>query len=211
LGHGRIETFTFRDADTVRRRISVDFTLPPSSTLSDGDMALVPLMLLTKGDLRNLDVRNAPGEALPVLSTAQNGTASVLGLKGVLERLVERLPADDPDRSVDDGALSRIVCARPPHQDVTEAQLALKALNRQLKYAAADTRPRIEDFVVELERDFMLLVPLEYWPGQRHVCKLSYDPRSDRQQASRGARFYTTPAPGRRADNRPRRARDCRV
>jgi len=57
----RIETFTFLEADTVRRRMSVDFTLPPSSTLSDGDMALVPLMLLTKGTSATSTSATPPG------------------------------------------------------------------------------------------------------------------------------------------------------
>jgi hypothetical protein len=183
----RNETFTFVDADTVRRRMSVDFTLPPTKALSGGDIALVPLMLLAKGDLRNLDVHNAAGEALPVLSTVQNATVSVLGLKGLLERLVEHLPAEHPDRLVDDGSLSAIACARPPYEDITGAR---KALDRQLRHAG-DTRPRIEGFIGELERYFMLLVPLEYWAGERHVCKLSYDAAIQRQHASGGARFYT--------------------
>jgi hypothetical protein len=187
----RNETFTFLDADTVRRRMSVDFTLPPSSTLEPGDMALVPLMLLTKQDLRNLDVRNGAGEALAVLSTEQNETASVLGLKGVLGRLVDDLRADHPDRVVDEQALKDIVYARPPYGSLA-TDVANGPLDRQLSHAEEGSRTQIEGFIGELERNFMLLVPLEYWPGQRQVCKLSYDAAIRLQRASRGARIYSS-------------------
>lgn len=188
----RNETFTFVDADTVRRRMSVDFTMPPSSTLAAGDMALVPLMLLAKRDLRNLDVRNDAGDALPVLSTAQNGIAAALGVAGVLERLVDHLPAAHPDRLVDLDALNEIVFALPPYRAFAAHHVeAGGSLDRQLQYAQQGTRAQIEGLVHELERYFMLLVPLEYWPGQRHVCKLSYDAAIKTQHASRGARLYT--------------------
>jgi hypothetical protein len=187
----RNETFTFLDADTVRRRMSVDFTMPTGSTLSPGEMTLVPLMLLTKQDLRNLDVRNGAGEALPVLSTEQNGRAAVLGLTEVLERLVDHLPANHDDRIVDKQALREIVYARPPDKDVTAGHIVSGgALDRQLKYAK-EARPQIEGFIAELEHYFMLLVPLEYWPGHRQVCKLSYDAAIKPQHASLGARLYT--------------------
>ncbi|HEU4657957.1 MAG TPA: hypothetical protein VFR97_10540 [Capillimicrobium sp.] len=188
----RNETFTFLDADTVRRRMSVDFTLPPSTTLRPGDMALVPLMLLTKQDLRNLDVRTSADEALPVMSTEQNGTASVLGLKGVLERLVDRLPAGHADRVVDEQALADIVYARPPHQNIAAGHVAAGgALDRQLRHAEPANRAQIERFIFELERNFMLLVPLPYWPRHRQVCKLSYDAAIRVQQAPRVARLYS--------------------
>jgi hypothetical protein len=194
----RNETFTFLDADTVRRRMSVDFTLPDSSTLKPGDMALVPLMLLVKRDLRNLDVLDSAGNALPVLNMSQHERASVLGLKEVLERLVAGHPDGAGAKEVDEDALTEIVRARPPHkprppdEDIaTELVGQDGPLDRQLSHADDSIRPQIERFITGLEHYFMLLVPLEYWPGQRQVCKLSYDAAIQPQHASRGARLYT--------------------
>lgn len=198
--HRRNENFTFVDADTVRRRMSVDFTFPTSSTLSPGDMALVPLMLLTKQDLRNLDVRSGADEALPVLTTDQNGTAATMGLKAVLGRLVDDLPPGHADKEINERALAEIVYAKAPYANAAAAHLAPEnvetgerggALDSQLRHTTRAHRSQIAGFINELERYFMLLVPLPYWPGQRLVCKISYDAAIRLQHASRGARAYS--------------------
>lgn len=105
----RVETFTFIDAHTVRRRMSVDLTL--RSGLKPGKTVLVPLMLLIKRDLRNLDVRGPRDEPLPVLNTNQNGDVAVMGLAAVIRRLVRHLHDGNSDKIVEESALHEVVFA----------------------------------------------------------------------------------------------------
>lgn len=74
--HRRVEMITFRDADWVTRKVSVDFTLPagapPLWMTTDETCHLVPLIFLQRGFiLRNFDCRDEEGNALPVLTTAE--------------------------------------------------------------------------------------------------------------------------------------------
>src|SRR4051812_46948176 len=57
--HRRTETFRFLDAYTVRRRMSVDFTLPEGRHLALGETVFVPLMILRKENLRNFDITDS--------------------------------------------------------------------------------------------------------------------------------------------------------
>jgi hypothetical protein len=188
----RVETFTFLDADTVRRRMSVDLTLSPDSTLRPGDTALVPLMLLAKHDLRNLNVRGGSGEALPVLNTEQNAEVAVSGIRSTLERFVTDLPLGHPDKNVDEEALRTIVNAEFGQEGIARKSVeAGGTLDRQLRLTEPEIRSPIQGLILELERAFMLLVPLEYKPNERIICKISYDAAIRPQQASGIARAYT--------------------
>jgi hypothetical protein len=162
----RNETFTFIDANTVRRQMSVDFTLLHDSSLSPGDMVLVPIMLLEKKDLRNLDVRDEAGSALPVLTTQQNGATARVGLR-------EMLQAKDGD-SVD-AALKDIVLSDWGNPVASNHLVTGSPIRRASSCLKPKRRNRLETLLRELDKAFMLLVAFEYWPGQRHVCKLSYD------------------------------------
>ena len=189
----RVETFTFVDANTVRRHMSVDLTLRPGRALGPASTVLVPLMLLVKHDLRNLDVRGPDGHPLPVLNTAQNGEVAVHGLATVLRGLVAGLPDGQPDKSVDENALSQIVHDESHAGGIAGTHLADGgALNRQLRHVQdLDVRAPIETLIRDLESSFMLLVPLPYTPDARVVCKLSYDATIQPLPANTAARVYT--------------------
>jgi hypothetical protein len=75
--HRRVESVTFVDDTTVRRQMSIDFTLPTQLGFlrppSGSDAVFVPLALLKKRKLKNFDVWDEAGKKLPVLTTRENG------------------------------------------------------------------------------------------------------------------------------------------
>jgi hypothetical protein len=172
----RVETFSFLDADTVRRRMSVDLTVPRMGFLLAGATVFVPLMMREKRDLRHLDVRGPDDRPLSVLNTEQGAAVAVAGIKGHLETILPGSPLD-----VDDEALARIVAKRGS-EPLAEEYLArgskmdgllaqVSGLGASFQVVAEEIRRLIE----ELASSFMLLVPLEYRRGRRLVCKVSYD------------------------------------
>jgi hypothetical protein len=172
----RVETFTFLDADTVRRRMSIDLTLPATGMLGEGDTALVPLMMLEKRDLRNLDVRGPEDQSLPVLNTAQNTKVAVAGLKAHIEHLLADLQIADAEKTVDGGPLTEVVESRDLGGTLAIEHLAPgQPLARSLAHLDPGVRSEIERLIRELERSFLLLVPLDYASGRRLICKVSYD------------------------------------
>jgi hypothetical protein len=90
--HRRVETFEFLDESTVRRKMSVDLTLPEDNRLVRALFALegpfVPLTTLRKTPLGHLDVWTEDGRALPVLTTEQNGRLAGACLFGIARNFV---------------------------------------------------------------------------------------------------------------------------
>jgi hypothetical protein len=74
--HRRVETVELLDASHVRRRVSVDFSIPETNFIEGMVRArfvnYLPLALLQKRPLVNFDVRDESGQSVPVLSKAEN-------------------------------------------------------------------------------------------------------------------------------------------
>src|SRR4051794_31340889 len=113
--HRRVETLTPVSAAFVRRRISIDFTVPGelhaglqlSGTRADGQW-LVPLGWLARRQLVNFDLRSAADEPVPLLLAQQTArlTADLL----VLAAGPARLQPDHPQG----GALANRRIHPPP-------------------------------------------------------------------------------------------------
>lgn len=100
--HRRVETFSFVDADTARRQMSVDFTLPLGSSRLVDDLyrfipPAVPLTMLSKQPLSRFSVWDESGIRLPVLSTPQNGRLAGTMLVGIARTIARRLGSSLPD------------------------------------------------------------------------------------------------------------------
>jgi hypothetical protein len=72
----RVETIEFLDERRVRHHTSVDFTVPEwgvgkSETIELKDMIAVPIAYMRKGLLKNLDVYDEEGAAVPVLTRTE--------------------------------------------------------------------------------------------------------------------------------------------
>jgi hypothetical protein len=75
--HRRVETITFLDDIRIRRHMSVDFTLPTLGLAIE----YVPLSLVRKGLLKDLDVVDEEGRALPVLTLGQSAEVAAYILR----------------------------------------------------------------------------------------------------------------------------------
>jgi hypothetical protein len=91
--HRRVDSVRFVDGGTIRREVSVDFTLPwwfhrvRGTPVDRPSRQLVPLGLLRKGTLVNFNLRNESETVLPLLTTSQNGVvaeASLVALAGLV-------------------------------------------------------------------------------------------------------------------------------
>ncbi len=171
--HRRVETFEFPNADTVRRRMSVDFTLPADPSIKAGDRVDVPLMILKREFLRNFDVMDEEGTRLKVLTTREHDEHVVAGLFKFLNSLwpdgeqLMRLLKDFA--GVDDSSAG-------PEKRQLRAKEARSVLEKQLDgESGKQAFNALRNLMGDLERGFLLLVPLEYQPNTRRLVKFSYD------------------------------------
>lgn len=190
--HRRVETFQFLDADTVRRRGSVDFEMPPNAPFHAGQEVLVPIMLLHKQDLRNFSVRDDAEAALIVPTADQNAAIAMDGLRQYLEGLGD---APGPLTQPELNAIQEIVDGRRPEEAKRAAAKALApggalavAVARE---GVANKRANLEALMGQLGDGFMLLVRLPYRPGHRQVVKLTYDaPHATRHLGAIGFLYW---------------------
>jgi hypothetical protein len=170
--HRRVEHVTFLEEDLVRRRISVDLTVPERAPAM-WHARLVPLGLLRKGRLEQFDLRREGGESLPLLSSAQNGPLStevlaaaaglVVGEDGPLP---EGLRASLVAIATGDGATA-VEAWRElgvPGDDERDA--------RWREVLAADGW--FMELGLNLAYNFLVLAVVEAQVGERRVLKLSY-------------------------------------
>lgn len=197
--HRRVETVRFEDDHTLRRAISVDFTLPadlpaPLPKLEDHDVYPVPLGLLRKATLRNFDLRDESGTSLPLMTAAKNGAVAA----GVLINAAEVAPSDAelaglprvlPDElreelwriangSGDDSLRAWEKLIHPRHTDsyAGGAWRTVLGQNRDFMALASD-----------LARNFIVLTPMITPAGRRRIVKLSYE------QPGGGRELHTSP------------------
>lgn len=169
--HRRVETVAFIDDRTLRRRVSVDFSLPEDDylRLSSGD-TIMPLAFLDKQVLVGLDVIDASGSSLPLLTKQQNAFLawSVLASladfaleekgEGLTEELTARLweiAAGDPD-----GANDALRSLEEAESGRAEARLSNEWMFMSL--------------ATDLASRFLMICPVEGDPDSRSVIKFSY-------------------------------------
>ncbi|MBD3778732.1 MAG: hypothetical protein IE923_05665 [Micrococcales bacterium] len=96
--HRRVETVTMRADGETRRQVSFDVTLPMSLHIHPDELTengaqksaarvVVPLGFMRKGTLVDLDVSDATGRAVPVLSLGQNGELVLEAMSYLVRRL----------------------------------------------------------------------------------------------------------------------------
>jgi hypothetical protein len=183
--HRRVETIEFLDDTWVRRRVSVDFTVPKSSTYQNAmsplapGFAMLPIHLLRKRLLRNFDMRDHDGAALPILTKEQN---QLLGDALVMSQVMrvsreQNLPAVTPATSqlkelidlVHEGSAEN---ARSTRQALFERYAAAGTANALSVALSGDTV--VVPLMKELASDFHLCVTIRADPAERRVVKFSY-------------------------------------
>lgn len=174
--HRRVESVEVVDDTTLRRRTSIDFSLP--TTVNGVEVAphlpFVPLTLLQKEILRNFDLRNAEGRAVPVLTTSQNrryaGAALVATARSVL--------GDEVPSTVARHLYELAGATRQRAEFLLEFWKRLAddpSYPDRRVWAELLGRPEFEDLAATLAENFVLGAVVNLEPGDRHVYKLSYD------------------------------------
>jgi hypothetical protein len=174
--HRRVEAFVLLDEARLRRRVSVDFTVPNTAYYqrqSGLRQAAVPLAQLRKRVLRNLDVRDERGAALPVLSQEENRVVAYAMLVLTARRALRLTGAENllPQRLID--LLERFASPDPEESDRAYAEA------RELAEAGWEpalwSNARMLTLTRELARHFVLYARLRVRPGQRRVIKCVLD------------------------------------
>jgi hypothetical protein len=183
----RVESIEFLDDTNVRRRVSIDFALPrqvtPIRLGIRNRTTFVPLTYFEKGPMRNFDLRDESGAALPLLTKTENGELSAAALAYLGERAL--------GQSLEDEVLSDLTDLTYASGDA--ASSLLERLFRQ-EGAARPTRFRLAQdaaFAGQAQRlaeAFLLIVPLRNSAGRR-VIKFAFDEPLVRTRHGRPQRF----------------------
>ena len=168
--HRRVESVRFYDTDLVRRRVSVDFTLPRAVRPETADArAYVPLALLQKGPLTNFDLRDELGAPLPLLTTSQAGRLVFDELVAIAAGALA--PGDDAD------ALRALLW----DVVVGDPQTAAERLGTiESDWPHVWAHAPLRGLVKTLAPSFLVIAPL-YDARRRRVLKFAYDAPSRRE------------------------------
>lgn len=169
----RVEHVQFVDEKTVRRQVTVDFSVPgyaPVIEMGGQDLELVPLALLRKKTLVNFDLRDEQGRSLSLLSLRQNQAVTAAALHGVAA-------------SIPDAPWSRLELPEPVKQLLNALIFGDKhcmAHAHSLLHSEAEFRPLLEDDLFSLTTDrllrsWLMVLMLPARQDVRRIVKFGYD------------------------------------
>lgn len=153
--HRIVESVSFIDAATIKRSRSFDLTVPADAPMLAGRTVL-PLALLGRRVLSELDVSDDTGRRLPLLTSDQNGAVS----SSLLVAAAREEGVTDPELL---GMLRSL-----PTRDGGD----LGAATARLGGLGADQG--LVDLARALATAFMVYVHCDAVPGQRTLIKMAY-------------------------------------
>ncbi len=183
--HRRVETVSFLDASSIRRKVSVDFDVPGVEARPAQGPALVPLALLEKRPLVNLDVRDESGASCPVLNAEENGfvTWSLLtrvAYQAVFSQLEGR-PL--PGHILDD---LRVLAGAPAGEAAAKLEEIGCGLDPELRKRLE--LPLFKEYAESLATRFLLITELADDQRKRRVLKFSYTTQLEKAKKRRRER-----------------------
>ena len=178
----RVETVTFLDPDTVRRQVSVDFTVPELPIIFEPDggrsLQLLPLALLRKRRLTHFDLRDETGKTLPLITGRANGALAA-------SALAEAARAFQPDPQLDPfprGNLSDDLWqiatlpaynARKIWRSLAQTRAGDSQLERDLRHTLTKSW-RFMSLANDLARNLIVATPLLVEGEERRIIKFAY-------------------------------------
>lgn len=170
--HRRVESVSFRDDRTARRRVSVDLSLPCSAPrfVVDGvEHRLLPLTIMRRKSLVNFDLRDESDASVPLLGLRQN-QAVTLALAEAWARAV----LGTPDLGCDVSTFLRELVTGTQHEmvaacDRAESAHAPPAIRRLV------TDRRFKHVMDRIAEDFVVLALVPAQGPARRVVKFRYD------------------------------------
>jgi hypothetical protein len=194
----RVETFELLHETRVRHRVSVDFTLPqrdlPTLVTAGMGFVLVPLALMKKsqpmpnplatGLLRNFDIRDEDGRALPLVTGRQNGLIASAILISLAEYLIDRAEhagylfyQPEAAAPLETSLYNDLIdIATKPSAEAQAALLNISGGTGRRAVLWSERAFRI--FARGLAPNFILLTPIVAQSGERRVLKFAYETRS---------------------------------
>lgn len=192
--HRRVEKVAHSDPVTVRRTKSIDFTLPtdyesPLDCIDGRRLDYVPLAIMSKWRIANIDMRDESGAALPLIDRRQHtpiGAAMLIALGHLTRELPIPMSASDTRMPPSiEHACWEIAGQREERSLGVCEELALSARDEDAEVSAW-RRELAADYVFMglawmMARGFLLLVPLYDAVGVRRIVKFGYDAYRYRQ------------------------------
>lgn len=160
--HRRVESVSFIDDSTVRRRVSIDLSVPKG-------LKLVPIATLTKDLLVDLDTHDETGRGLPVATRIQNSEVAWMILYSRARTVLARGGL----------AVSHELSNALRAIAVKDADGALNELTTLLNSDSIAAKAVVDDDVFwrlanRLAQEFILLVHVEPSQLSRRLLKFSY-------------------------------------
>lgn len=173
----RVEHVRFVDGQTVRRQVTVDFSVPsyaPVIKLGGQKLEMVPLALLQKKTLVNFDLRDEHGRALSLLSLRQNQAVTAAALHGV----AASAPGAPWDRHNLPEHVRQLINALI-FGDQDHMDRAYKLLLHEGLFAPLREDDLFSLTVQRLLRSWLMVLLLPTRPQVRRIVKFAYDERLD--------------------------------
>lgn len=176
--HRRVEAISVNSSETVRRSVSVDFTIPKmfrgQLEVPEAKQWLVPLTTLPKRQLWNFDLRGEGGEAVPVLGQGANASIAEKTLFAAALDALGANHAEELAKTLRD-AMTVVATARPKAAEDALAQIAegaSEAGGKDAKRLAEN--PRAALLLEEFAKRYLLIGMIDDI-GRRRIIKYAYD------------------------------------
>lgn len=181
----RVESIEFTERDVIRRRLSIDVTVPGLTSLrpyGPEREVLLPLLFVRKQPLRHFDLRDDDGRSLSLITLRENSqiAAGVLRFLARFElRRAARRRGGEPPKILDaevERLCLAIASAAPAQAERLFRYVDSKAKSEptsQLATVAAGALFR--DWASRLGTSFLMCVGVSAPPSAHKVIKLGYD------------------------------------
>jgi hypothetical protein len=183
--HRRVEELRVLDENTVSRRVSVDLELPeeiPPLAVNAESVPFVPLTLMAKAKLRNFDLRDGEGRAIPARRRSESSEMAADGLKTWIEDLY---PTTDLDTAV--LTIGLVVMGRGRSTQEKEALADLQQAREDDSVgggAGTVMRGTFGKIILELATGYVLMVPHSVVANGRCVVKFGWEEKIERDPVS---------------------------
>jgi hypothetical protein len=185
--HRAVETVAVRD-NALRRRCSLDITLPPISeekpaaekqeeaqeTEAPAPIRyLIPILTPKRGELiDNLDVEDAAGNSLPVLCHTEHEHIAGLVLDGAADILLKDLGTGEQEQK---NRFQEALRTIPLAEEDTAALFVQQLFGTARRSDLTASQQVLWDLCWVLAESYLLLTEIEATPGSRVLIKFSYD------------------------------------
>jgi hypothetical protein len=174
----RVENIEFVDDRTVRRRVSVDYTVPSDAVVlrrADGTaVRVLPLAMMRRKSMTNFDFRDHDGRPMPLLGLRENQALTLAVVRAWAVTLLEENGTPVPSWPAlpgDLGPLLDDVIAG----DQDELTAAYEHIMDPDRTPPAHADERLIVILERLATNFVLFATEPAAPGTRRVVKWSYD------------------------------------